>query len=62
MRFDYDRLAPTYQLEVGAPGASLGLVVAERSGLAGPLLERARDHLEELQPGATTEASGQKNG
>jgi DNA mismatch repair protein MutS2 len=55
MRFDFDRLKPTYQLEVGEPGASLGLVVAERNGLDEPLLERARGHLEELRPGATSE-------
>ncbi|KPV41104.1 hypothetical protein AN478_04135 [Thiohalorhabdus denitrificans] len=60
MRFDFDQLQPTYQLEVGAPGASLGLVVAERNGLEGPLLERARGHLEELRPGATTESARQE--
>jgi DNA mismatch repair protein MutS2 len=57
MRFDFERLAPTYQLSVGEAGASLGLVVAERNGLEEPLLSRARAHLEELRPGATTEAS-----
>ena len=55
MRFDFEGLCPTYRLEVGAPGASLGLVVAERGGLAGSVLERARSHLEELRPGAATE-------
>lgn len=52
MRFDYEALRPTYQLEVGKPGSSLGLVVAERGGLAAPVLERARRHLAELRPEA----------
>jgi len=55
MAFDFERIQPTYRLHVGEAGASLGLVVAERNGLSEPLLERARDHLEELRPGATGE-------
>jgi DNA mismatch repair protein MutS2 len=50
MRFDHERLAPTYHLEVGRPGASLGLVVAEQGGLEAGVLERARGHLRRLRP------------
>jgi len=45
MRFDHEHLKPTYQLEVGVPGRSLGLVIAEQNGIAPALVERARAHL-----------------
>lgn len=48
MRFDHDALAPTYQLAVGEPGRSLGLLIAERNGLAPELVGRARDHLQRI--------------
>lgn len=46
MRFDHEALAPTYQLVPGEPGQSLGLLIAERNGLEGALVARARDHLQ----------------
>lgn len=51
MRFDYDRLEPTYQLEIGTPGRSLGLIVARQRGLDGPLVDRAHAYLAEIAPG-----------
>ncbi len=51
MRFDHDRLRPTYLLQVGVPGQSLGLVVAEQNGIERALIERARQHLEHITRG-----------
>ncbi|MFZ5660459.1 MAG: endonuclease MutS2 [Pseudomonadota bacterium] len=51
MRFDYERLEPTYQLEVGTPGRSLGLIVARQRGLAATLVERAHQYLTQIAPG-----------
>ena len=45
MRFDVERLAPTYRLTVGQPGRSYALSIAERIGLDAPLLARASDIL-----------------
>lgn len=45
MRFDHERLKPTYQLQIGVPGESLGLIVAEKNGLSAELVRRAREHL-----------------
>jgi DNA mismatch repair protein MutS2 len=39
--FDVDRLAPTYQLHLGVPGASGAVVVARRLGLEGAVCDRA---------------------
>jgi DNA mismatch repair protein MutS2 len=40
--FDPERLAPTYQLHLGAPGSSSAIEVAARVGLPPSLVERAR--------------------
>ena len=45
MRFDVERLAPSYQLVVGQPGRSYALAIAERLGLGATLLERAAEIL-----------------
>jgi DNA mismatch repair protein MutS2 len=45
MRFDYDSLSPTYELEVGKAGQSLGLVIAEKKGLPPELVAKARGYL-----------------
>ena len=50
MRFDATALQPTYELDVGVSGRSLGLVIAGRNGLAPDLLERAREHLRRIAP------------
>ncbi len=41
MRFDVDRLMPTFELEPGQPGRSYALAIARRLGLGDGLLERA---------------------
>lgn len=51
MEFDPESLAPKYRLLVGVPGASHAVEVAERLGLPGPILERARG-LAEREGGA----------
>lgn len=43
MRFDVERLAPSYQLIVGQPGRSYALAIAERLGLPASLLKRAAE-------------------
>jgi len=43
MEFDAASLQPLFRLLVGVPGASHALEVAERLGLPGPLLRRARE-------------------
>lgn len=45
MEFDAEKLAPTYRLLPGLPGKSNALVIAERIGLAGPVVERAHEVL-----------------
>jgi DNA mismatch repair protein MutS2 len=45
MRFDVEKLLPSYQLVVGQPGRSYALSIAERIGLSPELLERASDIL-----------------
>lgn len=50
MRFDAAALQPTYELDVGVSGRSLGLVIAGRNGLAPDLLKRAREHLRRIAP------------
>jgi len=42
MGFDEQTLAPTFRLEVGWPGKSSGLAIAERLGMPHDVLERAR--------------------
>ncbi|MBI4463440.1 MAG: endonuclease MutS2, partial [Acidobacteria bacterium] len=45
MGFDEQTLQPTYGLEMGAPGKSSGLAIAQRLGLPPEVLERARQAL-----------------
>jgi DNA mismatch repair protein MutS2 len=45
MRFDVERLRPTFQLVVGQPGRSYALSIADRIGLSGDLLGRAAELL-----------------
>ncbi len=51
MRFDYATLSPTYQLEPGHAGQSLGLIIAEKNGLSGELVAVARGYLERIKQG-----------
>lgn len=50
MHFDRASLAPTYRLDVGVSGRSLGLVIAGQRGLPETLLARARAHLRAINP------------
>ncbi len=52
MLFDHEQLRPTYQLQIGVPGKSLGLVIAEKNGLPSELVARARDHLQRISGGS----------
>ncbi len=45
MRFDLERLRPTYQLSLGQPGRSYALAIAERVGLSADILSRASELL-----------------
>ena len=45
MRFDVDRLQPTFELHVGQPGRSYALAIAERLGLGDEVLARAAEVL-----------------
>jgi len=49
MSFDRETLSPTYELRVGAPGASAGLDIAQRLGLADSIIDFARSSLTEGQ-------------
>lgn len=49
--YDLQKLAPTYRLNLGIPGASLALSVADRLGLPSAIIERARGLLDEKQTG-----------
>lgn len=53
MRFDHQRLEPTYELQIGIAGQSLGLLVAEKRGLPSDLVARARAYLEQLHSAAS---------
>ena len=48
MAFDEERLCPTYQLEIGTSGRSLGLAIARRSGLPEEIVARAQEYLREM--------------
>jgi DNA mismatch repair protein MutS2 len=41
--FDLERLEPTFKLHLGTPGSSGALAVARRMGIAGAIVDRARD-------------------
>lgn len=55
MRFDYAQLTPTYQIEIGQAGLSLGLIIAEKNGLPAPLLVTAREYLQRIRQGGFAE-------
>lgn len=48
MLFDHEALCPTYHLQIGVPGESLGLLIAEKNGLPAELVQRAREHLRRI--------------
>lgn len=43
MKFDAEKLAPLYELEIGKPGSSFALEVAEKIGLPKGVIDRAED-------------------
>lgn len=47
MEFDSERMCPTYRLEVGLPGTSHALEIAERLGLSSRIVESARSRVGE---------------
>lgn len=54
MRFDTDRLVPLYVLDIGVPGSSFTLEIAEKSGLDKKLIEQARTKLDQEQVDLST--------
>lgn len=51
MHFDAQTMRPTYELRIGVPGKSLGLIIAEQNGLPSALVAGARAHLQRLAAG-----------
>lgn len=49
MRFDVKRLTPLYQLQVGKPGSSFALEIAEKTGLPSKVLDAARKRVGKVQ-------------
>jgi DNA mismatch repair protein MutS2 len=45
LEFDSDMLEPLYRMKMGIPGRSWGLETAERMGLPGRIVDRARENL-----------------
>lgn len=54
MRFDTDKLIPLYILDIGVPGSSFTLEIAEKSGLAKSLIDQARTKLDQEQVDLST--------
>ena len=52
MRFDHGSMSPTYDLDLGVAGKSLGLLIAEKNGLPAALIGTARDYLEKMAASA----------
>ena len=46
VEFDMDALKPTYRLVMGIPGESHALEIAERSGMAAELVQKARGYIQ----------------
>lgn len=49
MRFDVQNLEPLYQLEIGKPGSSFALEIAEKIGLPHTVIEQAKNNVGEKQ-------------
>lgn len=45
MKFDGERMEPLFQLEIGQPGSSYALEIAEKIGLPRPVLNQARNKI-----------------
>jgi DNA mismatch repair protein MutS2 len=49
VEFDQETLKPTYRLHYGRPGTSQTFLIAERLGLEGEILDKAKGYQEEIQ-------------